>query len=303
MEFKEYRKIHRLGKEETEGILVGKCYIQEKVDGANTSIWWDGSTIRKGSRTQDVTGKAFNGFPQYVDSHPGINLFFKENGSKYRLYGEWLVRHTVAYNELAYKKFYLFDVYDEEQGKEIELPEVYEIAKKYGIDIVPLRAIIDNPTIEQINEFVGKTDFGDRGEGVVIKNFNFVDKFGLRHFAKIVTQQFKEDNAVTFGGNNKHSDTYWEVYVMNKYITLERIQKILHKLQPIIEEKLDMKHIPRVMGTVYHDMVTEEAWEIVNNIPALDFKKLKQLCNQKTKQIYVELITGDISVAHRKNNE
>jgi len=30
--FKKYPKIHRLGKEETEGILEGTCYIQEKID-------------------------------------------------------------------------------------------------------------------------------------------------------------------------------------------------------------------------------------------------------------------------------
>ena len=32
--FRSYGKIHRLGKEETEGILQGFCHVQEKVDGA-----------------------------------------------------------------------------------------------------------------------------------------------------------------------------------------------------------------------------------------------------------------------------
>ena len=41
MTFKKYPKIHRLGKEETEGILDGVCYIEEKLDGANASIWID----------------------------------------------------------------------------------------------------------------------------------------------------------------------------------------------------------------------------------------------------------------------
>ena len=31
--FKEYHKIHRLGKEETDRILVGKCFISEKIGG------------------------------------------------------------------------------------------------------------------------------------------------------------------------------------------------------------------------------------------------------------------------------
>lgn len=37
-DFKPYFKIHRLGKEETEGILIGECHVEEKIDGANTSI-------------------------------------------------------------------------------------------------------------------------------------------------------------------------------------------------------------------------------------------------------------------------
>ena len=301
--FKEYRKIHRLGKEETEGILVGKCYIQEKIDGANTSIWLDGETLRKGSRTQEVTDKGFNGFPQYVDEHAGIKKFFEDNGEKYRLYGEWLVRHTVAYNELAYKKFYLFDIWSNEDEDYLKPERVYDVAEYYGIEVVPLREVIENPTMEQLNKWIGITDFGDRGEGIVIKNFGFVDKFGVRNYAKVVTESFKEDNGVIFGGNNKHSETYNEVYVMNKYITLARVQKIMNKLQPIIEEKLDMKHIPRIMGTVYHDMVTEDMWEIMSDVPTLNFKKLRDLCNKKSKQIYVEIITGDVSVAHLDNNE
>ena len=128
--FKPYRKIHRLGKEETEGILVGTCYIQEKVDGANTSIWLENGVVRCGSRSQDLWGKSFNGFPEYVSNHDGIQKFFAENGSKYRLYGEWLVRHTIAYKELAYKKFYLFDIYDEVQEKEEAIKLVDEIINK-----------------------------------------------------------------------------------------------------------------------------------------------------------------------------
>jgi len=54
--FLKYPKIHRLGKSETEGILDGQCYIQEKIDGANTSIWMDeDGTIHCGSRNNDLT--------------------------------------------------------------------------------------------------------------------------------------------------------------------------------------------------------------------------------------------------------
>ncbi len=299
---RKYEKIHRLGKEETVGILLGTCYIQEKVDGANTQIWFhDDGTIHVGSRNNDVTaGGGFNGFCEYVKTHEGIQKVFAENAGRYRLYGEWLVRHTISYKETAYKKFYLFDVYDQTTSAYLDIDEIYEFAKKYGIDIVPLRAKLENPSLDAINAFVGLTDFGDKGEGVVIKNMAFKNSFGDFCYAKIVTESFKEDNGVVFGGNNKFSDSYWEVYCMNKYMTLERVKKICQKLEAEVG-RLEMKHVPRIMGTAYHDLLTEEVWEIANKVPVLNFDTFKMLCNKKSKQIFVEILTGDISVAHRDN--
>lgn len=298
MSFRAYEKIHRLGKEETEGILIGTCYVQEKVDGANTSIWFEDGQIKCGSRSQEVTNAAFNGFPAWVKLHEGINNFFKTT-SGHILYGEWLVRHTVSYNELSYKKFYLFDVYSIDEGRYLDIDTVYMIAEEFDIPVVPLRLKKENPTLEEIKVFLGLSDFGDRGEGLVIKNMQFRNSFGDSCYAKIVTESFKEDNGITFGGNNKHSDTYWEMYVCNKYITLERVQKIMQKMQPKVEEKLDMKHIPMIMGAMYHDMLQEEIWEIQKKVPKIDFQALQRVCNKKSRQIFIELITGDISVAHQ----
>jgi len=63
MEFKEYKKIQALHKEECDGILHGTCYLQEKVDGANASIWVEDGNIHCGSRTRDLikAGDGFNG--------------------------------------------------------------------------------------------------------------------------------------------------------------------------------------------------------------------------------------------------
>lgn len=310
MKFRVYDKIHRLGKEETDGILDGLCYIQEKVDGANTSVWLDDfGEIRCGSRTQDVTEGSFNGFVEYVKNHEGIKTALKENPNC-RLYLEWLVRHTIPYKETCYRKAYLFDVdvyIGNEEGEFMHefmtVPDVYTFAEKYNIEVVPFITSLENPTLEQITEHVGKSSFGDRGEGVVIKRPEFRNKFGDRCYAKVVTESFKEDNALVFGGNNKHSDTYWEVYVVQKYITLARVQKIMNKIEPELNERFDMKHIPRIMGTVYHDMITEEAWDIVNKVAALDFKILQRIAYKKIKQIYVDIITDSVSVADASQEE
>jgi len=302
MKFKEYNKIHALHKEECDGLLEGKCYIQEKVDGANASIWLDDDGIHCGSRTRDLTaaGDDFNGFVTYVNGHIGIKGFFQANPN-WRLYGEWLVRHTIGYNETSYKKFYLYDIEVNEEGEMLSIEMVNEMAKIYGIHTVELFDIVENPTLELIKEHAGKSVLGSKGEGVVVKNLAYVNKFGVKQYGKFVTQEFKEDNGITFGGNNKSSDTYQEMYYVNKFMTLARVQKNFHKLESM-EGRLDMKHIPRMMGMCYHDLITEEGWEIAKDmgksIKPFDFKAFENLCNKKSKSIFIELLTGDISVAN-----
>lgn len=293
--FLKYPKIHRLSKEEVEGILLGTCVVQEKVDGANTQIWLEDGYIRCGSRNNDVTGKDFNGFDDYVHAHSGIREFFEKNPD-FRLYGEWLVRHTISYKETAYKKFYLFDIMTPE-GDFLPDGEVRVIADVFNIEMVPTIGVFENPTLEQLMEHVGKSQFGDRGEGVVIKNLAFRNGFGDMCYAKIVTETFKEDNAITFGGNNKFSDTYEEMYIVNKYVSVPRVKKVMDKLQPMVDHRLDMKEVPQVMGMVYHDIITEEGWDIAKRGRKLDFKKLQQLVNRKTKQVYVDILNDNISVA------
>ena len=237
MKFKAYPKIHRLGKEETDGLLeFGEVTVQEKIDGANTSIWLDEGVLKGGSRSRELGDESFNGFVEYINNHSGIMNLLTDNPT-YRLYGEWLVRHTIAYKETSYKQFYLFDIWTEEGGF---MPQdmVQMIAEGNGINY-PQVFFTGSITAEAIQEFVGKTNLGELGEGVVIKNPSFINKFGDCVYAKVVTEKFKEDNALTFGGNNKHSDSYWEMYIINKYATLARVQKIMNKIQPEYDRRLD----------------------------------------------------------------
>ena len=306
--FKRYPKIHRLGKEETEGILEGVVHIEEKIDGANVSIWFQDGEIHCASRSQRIT-EGFNGFVDYVRNHPTLPKLFAAY-PHLRLYGEWLVRHTIAYKETNYKQFYLFDVTsrtpetdaDPEAREEFWPREaVHQLAKDFDLLVPEYHGQLENPTIEQLQPFVGKSVLGEAGEGIVLKNMLFRDKFGNHNYAKIVTEAFKEDNGVTFGGNNKHSDTYWEMYITNKYMTLARIEKCMNKIQPTVEHKLDMADIPRIANTAYHDMLTEEIWEIAKKVGTVDFKALKRVATKKAIQIYKDKLTGDISVADRMN--
>lgn len=294
--FLSYPKIHRLGKEENDGILDNEVVIQEKIDGANTSVWIDEGVIKMGSRTRLLGEESFNGFCEYINANQGIKNLLTDF-PEYRLFGEWLVRHTISYNELAYKKFYLFDILADD--KWFDQKKVQDIAEIYGIAYpqVFFRGVTNQ---ESIKEFVGKSNIGDHGEGVVIKCAGFVNKFGDHCYAKVVTEKFKENNALVFGGNNKHSESYQEMRVVNKYCTLSRVQKIMNKLQPEINKRLDFEHTPRVAGTCYHDMLTEEIWEMQKVVTKVDFKVLQRLCYKKFIQIYHDILNENISVADQE---
>jgi len=298
-EYKTYPKIHRLGKEETDGILDHDFIVQEKVDGANCSIFQLDGKVRCGTRTRMLPeDESFNGFQEAVHGNFQLAMFFSREPNKI-LYGEWLVKHTITYPDEAYRKIYLFDIYDTATDSWVPQEEVKDWAEFLGLEYPHIFAV-GKLTEEQINDFVGKSAIAPAGEGVVLKAENFVNKYGDRVYAKVVHQNFKESNAIVFGGNNKHSETYWEMYVVNKYCTVGRVQKIMQKIQAETERKLDLEHIPQVTGTCYHDMITEEIWEIVKKVPSLDFRQLQRLCNKKFVQIYKDILTNSLSVADSK---
>lgn len=295
-EYKPYPKIHRLGKDEVEGILNYDLIVQEKVDGANISIFQLDGKLRCGTRTRMLPeDESFRGFQEAVQSNLNLAMYFSRNPN-HILYGEWLVKHTITYPDEAYQKIYLFDIYDTINDNWLPQEDVRAEAEFLGLEY-PHIFTTGKLTEEQIKEFVGKSAIAPAGEGVVLKAEEYTNQFGDHVYAKVVHQKFKEANAIVFGGNNKHSDTYWEMYVVNKYCTTGRVQKIMQKIQSQTEERLDMQHTSRVANTCYHDMITEEIWEIAKKVPAIDFKKLQHFSMRKFIQIYHDILNNSPSIA------
>lgn len=302
MKFREYPKIWALHKEECEGMLDSEVIVQEKVDGANVSIWLEKNKVKCGSRSRELPdNESFNGFTEYVKLNSKIKTWLKANPTK-RLYAEWLVKHTITYPDSAYRKIYLYDIYDDKTETFYNQEHVQQTAQELDLEYPQIFSTDKKLTEDEIKEFVGKTMIPEaaNGEGVVIKRLDFKDKWGNHCYAKVVHEKFKESNAIVFGGNNKHSDTYHEMYVVNKYCTLGRVQKIMNKLQPEVNKKLDMEHTPEVAGRCLHDMITEEAWEIFSKGTTLDNRKLRSLATRKFIQIYHDILNNSISIADTK---
>lgn len=270
---KKYKDIERLKDKYAPAFKAGEhITITEKIDGANASIVVneDGTLTacsRRNELNQDNTLQGFYDFVQTLDA----SIVSAALTSRYILFGEWLVKHTIRYPEDKMKQFYVFDVYDTETEQYMPWDFTKQIAEFIGLKTVPL--FYDGPFIswEHIYSFVGKTEMGGEptGEGVVIKSQDRLDnKFsGTPEYVKIVAKEFsevhqskpqKEIDPEKVAARQAAEDLAATI------VTARRVEKSIQKLveDGIVPEDWDekslgviAKHLPRA---VYNDCVKEE---------------------------------------------
>lgn len=274
MKQKKYLDIERLKEKYMSAFNKGEhIVIQEKLDGANSSICYDAETgslvafSRRNELNQNNTLQGFYDFVQTLDA----SIVSAALTSRYILFGEWAVKHTIRYPEDKMKQFYVFDVYDTETEQYMPWDFTKQIAEFIGLKTVPL--FYDGPFIswEHIYSFVGKTEMGGEptGEGVVIKSQDRLDnKFsGTPEYVKIVAKEFsevhqskpqKEIDPEKLAAKQAAEDLAATI------VTARRITKGLEKLieDGIIPEDWDekslgviAKHLPRA---IYNDCIKEE---------------------------------------------
>lgn len=286
-----YPKIYSIYKEDCDWILDWEVYIQEKIDWANFSIWYD-DWICMWSRTQIVyswwvSQKEFRNAQSNVLWNIWILSLINDH-KNYRLFWEYLVKHTINYPEEHYNKFYLFDILDWETW--LDIWEVYKIAEGYWI-LTPKLIYKWVADIELVKSFVWQSSLTTMWEWVVIKNMNFINKFYNRQYAKIVREEFKEQNSIVFWNCNKAEV---ELKFATTYITEWRVRKIVNKIEQNEERKLRKQDTPKVLWMVYHDAITENirdyAWK-----KTIDFEKMRQLCSRRSRYLFHNMLDNATS--------
>lgn len=288
--FKKYEKIYSLldnewnFREESDWILNWFCYVQEKIDWANLSIWQDNWQIRIWSRNQDVTEWSFRWAVDYIKSHDWINKLFNEI-ENIRLYWEWLVPHTItSYSKENYNNFYIFDIEIDWIKQSIDF--VYDIANKYNIKTPILFYKWKIESINDILKYVWKSNIWPVWEWIVIKNLNFINKFWNLTYAKIVWDNFKEENAIVFWNHQK-----WdiEMKLCNKYCTLWRVKKIINKIEQTYNANITKQDINKIIWMLQYDIISEEAWNIAKEW-VVNFKTLKGLITKRCARMSIDII-------------
>lgn len=314
-EFVRYHHVERLGTTEVEGIEVGQAHVFPKLDGANASIWERDGSLRAGSRNRELSLERDNaGFLAWAVGRDEL-LQAVVDHPDWVIYGEWLVPHTFkAYREDAWKRFWVFDVYSRITEKLLHYDEYSSVLRELGLDVIEPLAIVTNGSDDRFVHLASTNtylvqDGGGAGEGVVIKNYAYTNRFGRQCWAKVVRNEFKEENRRAFGvteiGDRMIEAEIAEYYVTPSFVAKERakIQQALWEEHlsaggPVIDSRdvWDMdafigtrearsKLIPRLLETVFHELVREETYDIVKRYrgPTIDFRKLRAQVVYRTK--------------------
>ena len=295
MSFIKYQHLERFGNTEVEGIEVGTVYVFPKIDGTNGSVWLHEAAIKCGSRNRELALDNDNqGFMNAMVQDEAIKRYVFTNPS-HILYGEWLVPHTLkTYSDDAWRRFYVFDVFDRSKERLLSYDEYSPAAIAAGLNVIPPIAIIKNGSEDHFTQCLAKANYlvkdGEgQGEGVVLKNYDYQNKYGRQTWAKIVGNEFKAKHHLEMGAPVVGCEIV-EEKIVAKYVT----QALVDKVHAKIVNEMDgwsSKYIARLLHTVYYDLVTEETWNFVKEFksPKIDFKVLSHYTTARIKELRKEL--------------
>lgn len=297
MDYISYQHIEKIGTTETEGILIGEVHLSYKIDGSNGCVFLrDDNTLGFGSRKRELTIDNDNmGFmASFVLNKELYNKFLSilRKNKNYIIYGEWLVPVIVKrYESDAWKKFYVFDVLDVENSRYLRFNEYKTILDEYSLSYIPELAVLTNPTVEDIKEYLDKTNgfliTEGLGEGIVIKNYEYKNCYGRRTWAKILTEDFRKVKQETRQKNHlAKEEGNTEQLIINAYLTSEHVLKEKHKIEENRKE-WSSKYIFELLNRTYDEFLNDNLLIIIKKFrnPTINFKKLKKLSDDFVKEI------------------
>ena len=308
MEFKKYMSLKRAYGVERDNMLKGQCFIFPKLDGTNASAWLDKETeiVQGGSRNRlldtDCRESDNAGFCGWARVQENIKAFLLENPNL-RLYGEWLVPHTIkTYIETAWRKFYIFDVYDEDTDTWMRYDEYQPLLKKHKLTYIEPFDVLYNPTEEQLQYIAERNTYllpeGEIGEGIVVKNYDAM-KESLNSVAwkKMVLAEFKIRNKVAFPNAGIHQKLAIEEKIVDEYMTCAFIEKEHSKFMLKLEneeKEWSRKCIPEILNRIMDEFIEEESLTFVKKLkyPTVDFRRVLKLGQDKIKATLPQILEG-----------
>lgn len=306
MKYLSYMHIEKIGSSEVEGILQGTCYLFYKIDGTNSCVWLkDDGTLGFGSRKRELSlnnGKDGDnqGFmksmvedERYKDVKEDLHKYLIAH-PRHIIYGEWLVPVNIKnYKDDAWRHFYVFDILDTETGCYLTYDDYSQVLNTTHIKYIPLLAKLENPTEDDIKALLDRTgEFlisSGLGEGIVIKNYNYVNRYGRRTWAKMLTEDFLSRKKDSRGQKREAQEN--GTSIERDIIKLMTVDHVIKEKTKVMENRQsdtwEMKFLPELLNRAFTEFWRDN-WEIILkkfHNPTINFKVLKQYSDEFVKSI------------------
>jgi hypothetical protein len=282
--YRSYQHIEKITSElspNLEGLLEGTVYVFPKIDGSNAVVYSDNGVVRAGSRRRELTQDSDNfGFCKFVEAQESLKSFFRAFPWAV-LYGEFLIKHTVAtYRQDAWRNFYVFDVLDSKTDKYLSYEQYVPALEAHGLTYIPPQKILVNPEYKSLLYELDANTYllqdGCIGEGIVAKNYQYLNPNGEQIWGKIVRNEFKEQNKQVFGIPISENHPI-EAEIVERMVTQAFLDKEALKFIGEMGTENRKELIPRLLETVWHTWITEDIYHILKNYknPTVDFRRLR----------------------------
>ena len=323
MVFVRYQHVERIDADETEGLLDGVCHVFPKMDGSNMCAYTEDGRVRTMSRNKVI--EAPEPFAVFIENNDNIRRFLRDFPG-IRLYGEWMVPHTVrSYVPEVWNRWFVFDVVSEDGEGVYDIPgvgklecngrryipydEYRPILEAYGIEYIPALKVMDHPTVEELGRIADKendwmiAEGAGCGEGVVVKRYDFRNKYGHINWAKVLNTAFCQFKISSRGSRHdeKRDGTTVEHEIAMKYVTQDLVDKEYSKILVDCDNRKNIP--PRLLSTVWYCLVNECTWDFIRKYksPTVNFKELRKECDYRVKMSRPEVFGLRVMEVHEKN--
>ena len=276
-----YPEVYQLGQKLVSNVLNGHVLVEEKVDGSQISFGIDSfGDLRIRSKNKEIDIEHPDDMFRLAVEWIVKNRSNLQAGWTYR--GEYLQKpkhNTLAYSRVPRNNIILFDICD---GLESYLPysRVKNVANYIGLEVVPLFAkgvFTEADILELKDEWLSRESIlgGTKVEGVVIKNYNVFTAEKKVAMAKLVRDDFKEQNAINWKAA-KPSTADVVQKLIDTYRTEARWRKAVQHLRDAGELQGEMRDIPLLMKEVSNDVLKECKDEILEQLFAYAWPKISK---------------------------
>lgn len=140
---------------------------------------------------------------------------------------------------------------------------VKEESLRLSLNLIPVFYEGEYKSFEHLESFIGKTALGvSEGEGIVVKNVNYQDRYGNQLFVKLVSDSFREVQKQKAPKDPNFKSA--EQSAIESVLTKARVEKLIYKLvdENLLDEQFGIEDMGMILkqlsNRVYEDIVKEE---------------------------------------------